>query len=519
MAKKTRREFLVHSGCGVVSSAALLSGLGRFALIDALAQGSDPQYKALVCVFLFGGSDANNVVIPYDDYQSYYNWRPFDNNNPQIAKVPFAIPQDQLLPITPPSTQGVTFGLNPKLGQATAPAGEAPAGTTFTTLFDIWNNQNAAIVCNTGPLIQPLSRPDYRAGLARPYQLFSHSDQQNSWQTSNASGPNSTGWGGLTAENTPGSGGPSFPAIASISGVTVFSTGQNTQPLVLSPAPTLLRDTLHLLKTNDQQAIMDALTAAEQDPMSSLIQGAAQITDNALSVSGALAGQDPPVTTVFPNTSLGNQLKQVAKVISFVKNNPSLGVQKQIFFASLGGFDTHTGQGTFGTDTGQLLLLRQLSQAIGALYTATGPDDLDLRNQVTIFTSSDFSRTFVPGGDRTGTDHAWGSHQFVVGGAVQGGDFYGQYPSLVLGTGDPPNSLDTDTGSGARGRWIPTTSVDQYAATLAAWYGLDLGQFGQTVFPNLVNFSQQTLGFLPAGAGPAQARPGLRPALRPRTKG
>jgi uncharacterized protein (DUF1501 family) len=523
MAQKTRREFLVHTGCGALSSAALLSGLGRFALIDALAQGSDPDYRALVCVFLFGGNDANNVVIPYTDYQSYYNWRPFDNNNPNIARVPFAIPQDQLLQITPPSAQGAMFGLNPKLGEATAPAGEAPAGTIFTTLFDIWNQSNAAIVCNTGPLIRPLTRTDYLSNIARPYQLFSHSDQQNLWQTSNASGPNSTGWGGLTAEKTPGSGSDQFPAISSISGVTVFSTGQNTRPLVLSPAPTLLRDTLHLLRTTDQQAIMDALTAAEQDPMSALIQGAAQITDKALGVSSALAGQDPPVNTVFPNTSLGNQLKQVAKVIRFVKDNPSLGVKKQIFFASIGGFDTHTGQGDIGTDTGQLKLLRQLSQAIGALYQATGPDDLDLRNKVTIFTSSDFSRTFVPGGDRTGTDHAWGSHQFVVGGAVQGGDFYGQYPSLTLGTGDPPDSLDTDRGGGARGRWIPTTSVDQYAATLAAWYGLDLGQFSQTVFPNLVNFSQQTLGFLPAaGAGPALARPGFRPrttGLRPRTRG
>jgi uncharacterized protein (DUF1501 family) len=508
MARKTRREFLVHTGCGAISSAALLSGLGRFALVDALAQSSDPtSYRALVCVFLFGGSDANNVVIPYSNYGEYSAVRSHD------AGVAFAIPQDQLLQITPPRP-GLIFGLNPKLGVAAVPAGEDPPGGphTFTTLFDIWNQGSAAIVCNTGPLIRPVSRTEYRNGLYHPYQLFSHSDQQNLWQTAYANGPNAVGWGGQTVEKTPGSGGPSFPAIASISGVTVFSTGQNTRPLVLSPAPTLLSQTLHLLRSTDQQAIMDALTAAEQDPMSSLIQGAAQITDNALSVSTALAGMDPPVNTVFPNTSLGNQLKQVAKVISFVKNTPSLGVNKQIFFTAIGGFDTHTGQGPFvdaqNSDTGQLKLLRQLSQAIGALYDATGPADLDLRNQVTIFTSSDFSRTFVPGGDHTGTDHAWGSHQFVVGGAVQGGDFYGQYPSLLLGTGTPPpECLDTDAGNGARGRWIPTTSVDQYAATLAAWYGLDLTQFGSTVFPNLSNFNQPTLGFLPAGTGPASARP------------
>ncbi|HXN22219.1 MAG TPA: DUF1501 domain-containing protein, partial [Candidatus Dormibacteraeota bacterium] len=164
------------------------------------------------------------------------------------------------------------------------------------------------------------------------------------------------------------------------------------------------------------------------------------------------------------------------------------------------GFDTHTNQGKYdplnpsGSNGGQLGLLSQISQAVGSLYQAS--IELGIQNQVTIFTSSDFSRTFVPGGGSTGTDHAWGSHQFVVGGAVNGGDFYGQYPSLTLGTGDPPESLDTDGGDNARGRWIPTTSVDQYAATLANWYGLAPSDRG-LVFPNLVNFgSNPILGFL-----------------------
>jgi uncharacterized protein (DUF1501 family) len=467
---QTRRQFLVHTGCGALSASALLSGLGRFALIDALAQsGPATGYKALVCVFLFGGNDANNVVIPYTNYADYGTVRGVAN---------FAIPQTDLLQINPPS-HGVTFGFNPKLGDA---FGSNPSVKT------LWDQGKAAVVCNTGPLIRPLSRDDYRAGVSHPYQLFSHSDQQNSWQTSDARGPKQTGWGGSTVDRTGGSGG-TFPAIASLSGVTVFSTGQNTRPLVLSAAPTPLNATLKLFKYGNnppEQAIMDALTFDGQDPMPALVQGAAQITTSALAASASI--NSDPTVRAFPNSSIGNQLKQVAKLISLA---PQLGVSRQVFFASMGGFDTHTAQGAFqgaASNAGQLGLLSQLSQAIGAFYSATL--DLGISNQVTLFTSSDFSRTFVPGGGNTGTDHAWGSHQFVVGGAVQGGDFYGQFPDLTIGAGQ-----DTDAGSGARGRWIPTTSVDQYAATLASWYGLALSDL-PVVFPNLGNFATPTLGFM-----------------------
>jgi len=481
---KNRREFL-HAGCKALTAGALLSGLGRFALVDALAQSAPASdYKALVCVFLFGGSDANNVVIPYTNYPQYSAIR---------GTADFAIQLADLLQISPPShaSQG-DFGLNPKLGDAFM---------TNPSMKALWEQKKAAVVCNTGPLIQPITRAQYRAGglNIRPYQLFSHSDQQNIWQTGFATRPRQTGWGGATADKTGGSGG-GFPAISSIAGVTVFSTGQNTRPLVLSPFPTKLGESLKLLRSNDQQALIDALTASGPDPMPALIKGASDITKNALDVSAALGTADPTVNTMFPTSSLGNQLKQVAKVMRFVQDNASLGVRRQIFFTSIGGFDTHTNQGKYdplnpsGSNGGQLGLLSQISQAVGSLYQAS--IELGIQNQVTIFTSSDFSRTFVPGGGSTGTDHAWGSHQFVVGGAVNGGDFYGQYPSLTLGTGDPPESLDTDGGDNARGRWIPTTSVDQYAATLANWYGLAPSDRG-LVFPNLVNFgSNPILGFL-----------------------
>ena len=464
---QTRRQFLFQTGCGALSASALLSGLGRFALIDALAQ-SPSGYRALVCVFLFGGNDANNTVIPYTNYSDYGSVR---------GGAVFAVPQADLLQINPPSMGGLTFGLHPKLGEAFG---------TNPSLFDLWNQGAAAIVCNTGPLIKPLARSEYLSGLARPYQLFSHSDQQNLWQTSYANSPRQIGWAGNTVDNTGGSG-SAFPAIASTSGVTVFSTGQNTRPLVLSAAPTPLNATLKLFKYGNnppEQALLDALMFNGQDPMPALIQGAAQITTNALAASASL-NADPTLATQFPSSTLGNQLKQVAKLISL---GPLLGVNRQVFFVSLGGFDTHTGQGAFNTNNGQAGLLGQLSQAIGAFYSAT--IELGISNAVTLFTSSDFSRTFVPGGGNTGTDHAWGSHQFVVGGGVAGGDFYGEYPPLVLGA-----MQDTDSGSGARGRWIPTTSVDQYAATLADWYGLASSN-RTLVFPNIGNFPQQTLGFM-----------------------
>jgi len=489
---QSRRQF-IHTGCKALSATALLSGLGRFALVDALAQSKQPMdYKALVCVFLFGGNDSNNMVIPYTNYPDYGTVRNAGTAN-------FAIPQDQLMQsLINPGGRGLLFGFNPKLADPVAPAGEGTG--PFPTLNDLWGSGNLAVVCNTGPLTQLLTRSQYRAGGTgvRPYQLFSHSDQQNLWQTAYASGPKQTGWAGTTADKTHLVGTENFPAISSVAGVTVFSTGLNTRPLVLAPAPAKIGDSLKLLRSQDQGVIIDALTADGDDLMPALIRGAAQITKTALDVSLALGSSDPTVNTAFPNTSIGNQLKQVAKVIKFIQGTPGLGVQRQIFFASLGGFDTHTGQGAFGTDNGQLKLLRQLSQAVGAFYSATV--ELGVQNQVTTFTSSDFSRTFVPGGGNTGTDHAWGSHQFVVGGAVQGGDFYGQYPPLLLGTNHPMDgdSVDTDDGGNSRGRWIPTTSVEQYAATLAYWYGLAQSD-RLLVFPNIATFwpdPTQRLGFM-----------------------
>lgn len=494
--EQNRRQFLVQCGCGTLSASALLAGLGRFALIDALAQSPPATgYKALVCVFLFGGNDSNNMVIPVTNYADYDAARQRDDPSQTRTYAEFQIPVADLLQINPPS-HGLTFGFNPRFGDSFS---------ANPSIFDLWRGGNAAVVCNVGPLIRPISRDQYLQNMSRPYQLFSHSDQQNLWQTSWANGPKQTGWGGSTVDRT--GGGSSFPVIASIAGVTVFSTGLNTRPLVLAPAPTALSASLRLFKPGGSQSedeIRQVLMTDEDQLMPALIQGAAKITQGALDASDLLQ-TDPTINTPFPNTSLGNQLKQVAKLIKIA---PSLGLTRQVFFVSIGGFDTHTGQGQYNplpgpvTTGGQLGLLQQLSHAVGSFYAAT--NEIGVSQQVTLFTSSDFSRTLLPGGGNTGTDHAWGSHQFVVGGAVNGGDFYGRFQSLATGT-----DQDTDGGTNPRGRWIPTTSVDQYALTLASWYGLAPGDWS-SVFPNIGNFQNPTLGFMNTGAtqpGSTRSRP------------
>jgi uncharacterized protein (DUF1501 family) len=225
------------------------------------------------------------------------------------------------------------------------------------------------------------------------------------------------------------------------------------------------------------------------DRSATLVAAASDATKQAVDIIASLGGTDPTLTTVFPNTGIGNQLKQVAKVIKLNQTSPSLSLNRQIFFCTLGGFDTHQNQ-----INGQQTLLAQLSAAMKALYDATV--ELGVDSRVTTFTLSDFGRTLQPSGSGVGTvgsDHGWGSHQFVVGGGVIGGNFYGVpgpngtvYPTLQLGG---PN--DTDN----RGRWIPTASVEQYAATLATWYGLASGDL-PVVFPLLSRFTTPNLGFL-----------------------
>jgi uncharacterized protein (DUF1501 family) len=282
-----------------------------------------------------------------------------------------------------------------------------------------------------------------------------------------------------------------FPTITALSGG-IFTRGESTSALSIAAAPTPLDKLLVLngfrtAADEPRRASMEYLRTIDVD--TTLVQAASRTTQQAVDIGGMLSS-DVTLSTVFPDTSLGNQLKQVAKVIKFNGMTEALGLKRQIFFCQLGGFDTHQGQRAT-----QDSLLAQLSQAIDAFYRAT-IDDLGLADQITTFTLSDFGRTLQPAGSGAGvvgSDHAWGNHHLVVGGAVRGGDFYGVpgpnltvFPVLQLGG---PNDADE------RGRWIPTASVEQYAATLATWFGVAPGHL-DFVFPNLYRFATRDLGFM-----------------------
>ena len=467
----SRRDFLKHSGCALVSAAAFAASVKRFGMISAMAQSVVSDYKALVCVFLSGGNDGNNTVIPYDDYNNAGGY------NAVRSAAGLAIPQASLLQISPVSTGGRKFGLHPSMVE-------------MQTLF---NQQKLAILCNTGTLIQPITKSQYQSSASvRPYQLFSHSDQVAQQQSSVSNVPGDTGWGGRTADILLGlNGNAPLPMIVSVAGTSLFATGDQTRQLAISPAPTSLGSVLVLngysftSQTDARSRAFDQIRALDNEHF--LVKASGDVMAQALTTSQALSSSSSfEVTTSFPTTTLGNQLKQVARLIKANLNQSALGLRRQIFFCTLGGFDHHSAQ-----INGQNTLLAQVSAALKAFYDETVAQGV--AQQVTTFTISDFGRTFQPAGSgaaAVGSDHAWGNHAFILGGAVKGGDFYGAFPTLALGGPD-----DTDSGSNPRGRWIPTTSLDQYAATLASWFGLTSAQVS-TVFPSIGKFATSNLGFL-----------------------
>ena len=442
----TRRDFVRQGGCAMGAAALALQ---RFGMVNALAQTGG--YQALVCIFLFGGNDSNNAIIPIDDYASYAAARG--------TATGLNIPADTLLPISP-SSAGSTFGLHPSL----------------SAMQPLWNQKRLAVVCNVGPLVEPVTRARYLAQNALiPLNLFSHSDQQGQWQTCVSTGPSPTGWGGRTADRL--NAGSAFPLMVTVAGLTPFTAAATARPLALTPGQAF---TLNGFTGPYAPARYTALqTLLQLDADQRLVKSASDTMSLAIANSQLLSTL-PALQTSFPATSLGNQLKEVAQLIKI--NQTTLGLSRQLFFCSLGGFDTHSNQAST-----QATLLAQLGNAMAAFDAATG--ELGVQDSVTTFTLSDFARTFVPNGN-SGTDHAWGGHHFVMGGAVRGGDFYGTYPTLRANGPD-----DTDTGSSARGRWIPTISVDEYAATLATWYGLS-GADMTAVFPNLGRFQTSNLGFV-----------------------
>ncbi|HEX8189253.1 MAG TPA: DUF1501 domain-containing protein [Pyrinomonadaceae bacterium] len=471
----SRRDFLRASAC-TLGGLALASTVESLGLVGAYAQ-SAADYRALVCVFLNGGNDGTNMVVPLDQTS-------FDQYTAVRGPSTLAIPQSSLVAVNPPS-QGRQFGLHPSLAPEAANPSVANKG-----LLDVWNAGRLAVVCNVGPLVEPLTRTSYLSGTGRrPLQLFSHSDQVNQWQSAVANSVSRTGWGGRLADRSAAlNGAAAFPQVVTIAGVSLFVTGASALPLALNDSNASLGASLPLTMTNNssgssvtdvptRRAAFDALRALDAEKI--LVKADADTRSSALRTKAQLDTAPNTDYPKIPNTTLGRQLEQVARLVAL---RDVLGVRRQIFFCQLGGFDTHSNQRTAGQDA----LLLQLSQAMRGFWETLG--DLGVQNNVTTFTLSDFGRTFQASGSgaAVGTDHGWGNHHFVMGGAVRGGNFYGTYPTLALGGPD-----DADT----RGRWIPTTSVEQYAATLASWYGLSPGDF-PAVFPLLDRFPSPNLGFM-----------------------
>lgn len=453
----SRRSFLKHSTCAAISTAsasAAFFDLMKTAAVAAPAQAGD--YKALVCIFLYGGNDSHNTLVPRTaaDYALYAKTRGT-----------LSVPQAELRALNFKDAAQREFGLHSSLPE-------------LQTLFN--TDKKLAVVANVGPLVRPVTRTEYRAkSKPLPPQLFSHSDQVVHWHTAWPDQVVRTGWGGRIADAVnalnPNN---QLSMNLSFAGTNTFQVGSAVTPYEMSSnGPLKLSgfdanpNTTSLIS----QAVRNTLYT---QPRANLLEEAWNTTfrrslDAGAAFLDALAAA-PPLTTVFPaNNNLAKQLNMVAKVIA-ARN--ILNVRRQVFFVTLDGFDTHGDQ-----LAGHPGLLQRLSQAMNAFYAATV--ELNVANQVTSFTASDFGRTLKPNAD--GTDHGWGAHHFVMGGAVDGGKIFGTFPDLTL---DSVN----DAGNG---RLIPTTAVDQYAATLATWFGVAASDL-TTVVPNLGHFANPNLGFL-----------------------
>jgi len=469
---------------------ALASQTDFFGKITALAQTSDKEsavpddYRALVCIFFTGGNDGNNMIIPNHSDTSVSNYADYSAGR---AAQGLALAQNTLLPIAVPRIGGLTYGLHPSFGPV--------AGGLNNGLHELWAQQKMAAITNVGTLVRPITRQQYQDNsVPRPRQLFSHTDQSNQQMNARADMVVLSGWGGRIADRMTIPANPDrlIPTIGSINGTRMFTIGESTQPLSIGPAPAPLSSILSLTGYNGTPAANARLAAlsAGMDivDVNELINESSKVHKESIRIAQSL-NNSLDTTVNFPTSEIGKQLKQVARL---VKARSALHMNRQIFFCTVDGFDTHSGQ-----LLGQAGLFSQFSQAARAFYDEMVVQGVS--DKVTQFTLSDFGRTFGPGGSGTnvGSDHAWANHAFVIGGSVLGGNFYGMNAS----NGTPFQTLvkngpdDLDLGTAARGRWIPTTSVEQYAATISKWFGLPDADRNY-VFPNLPNFAVSDLGFM-----------------------
>lgn len=492
---RTRRGFFRHAGCAALGTIAVSSVIRDFRLINsAMAQGAGSDaftdYKALVCIHMAGGNDCNNFIVPRGAGHAGY----------AVARQNLAIPESLLQPIAPLNGDGNDYGFHPNCPE----------------LASMFNTGKLAILYNVGPLLFPTDRNKYRNKLvALPPQLFSHSDQVTHWQTSLPDQPPRTGWGGRIADvlhprqnellSDPVDR-AKISLCTSIAGSNTFEVGSKVQQFHVSTSGAVT-----LAGATPGSAQEAAIRRMMQLPQQNLQADAfGDILDSAIAtgsvLNSAIAPTAPTTTkpeywnTLFPTTSLGNQLKMVARMID---GRNSLKIKRQIFFVSVGGYDTHTsqlgnaanpGDSRFGAHAD---LLNELSESVNAFQAAIAQlaaksGNPDLVDSVVGFTASDFGRTFPTNGQ--GSDHGWGSHHIVFGGsgnpvtgAVRGQRIYGKFPTLQINGPD-----DTSTG-----RWIPQVSVDEYSATLAKWFGVS-PTYMPEVFPNLHRFATPDLGFMKA---------------------
>ena len=454
---QSRREFLrVAARLGVAGTAAPFAL--NLAGIGAAAAQSVNDYKALVCVFLFGANDHNNTVVTFDtaNYNAYITARP------SIVR-----PLTDLLPLTPSvALTGSNAGRQFALPRELAP------------LKTIWDQGKLAILANVGPLVVPTTKTQYtNLSVPLPPKLFSHNDQQSVWQSSSPEGARS-GWGGRIGDLFATQNTNTIFTCNSITGSAVFLAGNTVAAYQLGVQGSIaiagLSGTLF-----GSTAAGATLRALITDPGTSLLsRDLAATTSRSISADATLSAAlvsapDYPLTGALVGNSLASQLRVVSRMIA---SRNTIGAKRQVFFVSLGGFDTHDNQLAY-----QPVLHAQLAAALQ--YFNDNMLSLNVSNNVTTFTASDFGRTLTSNGD--GSDHGWGSHHFIMGGAVKGGQYYGTFPVMGFNNND-------EVGSG---RLIPTTSVDQYAATLANWFGVSATDM-TTVLPNIGSFGSSNLGFM-----------------------
>ena len=457
MKRINRREFLrTSSAAAVAATFANTPGFAYSQVVGTTAPFDD--YRALVCVFLHGGNDSFNMLVPKStaEYNAYLS-----------SRQNLALAREDLLPINPLS-----------LTPGSEPFGLHPAMAATQNLFA---TEKAAFVANVGPLVEPTTKAAYQSqSVSLPSQLFSHNDQQAQWHSLKGANTSKTGWAGRLADLIRNSvTNQKMATNASLNGTSLFQSAEETIAYVMGQTGPLQfsgfsTDRGHLLSA--QRLAFQRIVEARYDSIYE--RGFAEIQKRAIEAADTVTAaiQSPEADLIVINPTDSPLLKQLKTVAKLIAARDQLEMQRQIFFVGIGGFDSHDNQ-----NQDQPGLLGGVSDDIAAFYDLTV--DLNIANGVTTFTQSDFGRTLTSNGD--GTDHAWGGNQLVVGGAVKGRDIYGTYPVLQIGGAD-------DTGGG---RMIPTTSADQYAATLAKWFGIpdvDL----DIVAPNIDNFVRRDLGFM-----------------------